>query len=157
MSPTASTKSKTGAGAGTDGDDGAAAPAKSKKKLMIIGAAVVLVAAGAWFFLFRSPADAAPAAPVPGVVTPLDSISVNLTDGHYLRLGIALQSTADAAEAPDGSKALDLAISTFTGQTVAGLADPKARDGLKHKLEEEVSEAYEKEVMGIYFTEFVTQ
>ena len=157
MSPTASPQSKAKAAAATDGGEAAAAPAKSKKKLIIIGVGVLLVAAAAWYFLLRTPAAAAEAPPEPGVVTPLDSISINLTEGHYLRLGIALQSTAESAEAPDGSKALDLAISTFTGQPVAVLADPKARDDLKHKLEAEVSEAYEKKVMGIYFTEFVTQ
>lgn len=159
MSPTATTQRGAKAPTAAEGGDAAQAPAKSKKKLIMIGAGVVLVAVAAWYFLLRSPApaDAAAPPPTPGIVTPLDPISINLTDGHYLRLGIALQATIDAEKAPDGSKALDLAISTFTGQTVAALADPKKRDEMKHELEAKISEAYEKEVMGIYFTGFVTQ
>ena len=103
-----STKEKTKADAeDTDGKGG-------KKKLILI-LAVVLVAAGAgaYFFLFAGSAKAS--APTPGAVVALDPVAVNLAGGGYLKVGVALQLTSGAAEAkPDGSKAIDLIISTFS-------------------------------------------
>ena len=158
-----SSTAKRGAGTrgGTSATDADGAPEKKgkKKKLLILGLPLVLLAAAAaWFFLLRG--DAAPAekpAPVAGAVAPLDPISINLAGGKYLRLGLALQATDKAYEAPEGSKALDLAISTFSGLDVAVLADLAQRDVIKAELEHKVVEAYHEEVMAIYFTEFVTQ
>jgi flagellar FliL protein len=91
-------------------------------------------------------------------VVPLESITVNLAGGHFLKIRIALQATADAAAAPDGSKALDLTISQFSNKSVAELSGTKARDLAKAKLKEKVIKAYEDHsVMDIYITEFVMQ
>ncbi|WP_339573458.1 flagellar basal body-associated FliL family protein [Pseudokineococcus basanitobsidens] len=139
------------------------APAKKSKKPLLLGAVVLLlvVAAAVWFFVLRAPADAEAAAEEPepekGEVVTLEPVSVNLADGSYLRLGLALQQTADAAHEADGSEALDLAITTFSGRTVEELAKPEVRDELKHQLLEQVEHAYHDEVMDLYFTEFVTQ
>lgn len=126
-----------------------------KKKLLLALAVVVLVAAAAWWFLLR-PGDAADAPPEPGEVVSMEPIQVNLTGGHYLKVGIALQLTADAHEA-DGSKALDATIALFSGQDVARLGDPAQRAELKEKLVETLQESYHGDVMEVYFTEFVTQ
>ena len=68
----------------------------SKKKVVIIAVAVLLVVGGgAWFFLLRGPS--APPKPQPGAVLKLDSINVNLADSHYLKLGLALQTTTKAS------------------------------------------------------------
>ncbi|MEJ5889895.1 flagellar basal body-associated FliL family protein [Pseudokineococcus marinus] len=142
----------------------AEAEAPKKKKLpLLIGGVVALVAvgAGAWFFVL-APGDAEAAAepepePEKGEVVPLEPVSINLANGSYLRLGLALQQTVEAAEAVDGSEALDLAIKTFSGRTTEELAKPEVRDQLKAELLGEVEEAYPDEVMEIYFTEFVTQ
>jgi len=141
--------------------DEAEVPAKKKKLPLLIGAVVLLVAvaAAAWFFVL-SPSDAEAAEepePEKGDVVALDPVSINLADGSYLRLGIALQQTADAEHEADGSEALDLAIKTFSGRTTEELDDLAHRDELKHELLVEVEEAYHDEVMDIYFTEFVTQ
>jgi flagellar protein FliL len=140
-------------------------PKKSKKKLMIIViAAVVLLGggAGAFFMLKGDKAEAKPA-PVKGIVTAIDeALTINLTDGHYLKLGFALQMTADAgAEAIDTSEALNLAIDEYTGKTVAELSTEKGRDTAKASLLAKIEEAYKEEekqmVMDIYYTSFVTQ
>ena len=94
--------------------------------------------------------------PQPGAVAPLDSIQVNLADGHYLRLGIALQLTTKAKEV-DGSKALDAAIELFSGKSIEELTDLKEREKLKKELVKELEHLYEDEVMGVYFTQFVMQ
>lgn len=138
--------------------DGAEAPKKSKKKLIIIIlAAVLLLGGGASGYFFVFAGDGTEPPPEPGVVVQLDAITVNLADGHFLKISIALQATADAHEEPDGSKALDLLISEFSNRSVAELSSNGARDEAKKSLKKKVEKAYHGEVMDIYFTEFVMQ
>lgn len=140
-------------------DKSAEAPADEKakggKKKLIVIVVVLLVAAAAGYWFFLKPGGE-PKAPEPGEVVTLEPIQVNLADGHYLRIGIALQLTAEAKEA-DGSKALDATIDLFSGVNQAELAKAGKREDLKHELEKTLDEDYEGEVMGVYFTEFVTQ
>ena len=147
---TASTKERPSA-------EAAEAPAKGGKKKLIVILLVVLLAAGgaAYFFLFSGSGKAA--APEPGLVVKLDPVAVNLAGGGYLKVGVALQLTADVAEnaEPDGSKATDLIISTFSGARPADVTG--ARDALKAALEQKIVEAYGGDVLGIYYTEYVTQ
>jgi flagellar FliL protein len=147
-----------------DEKDGAAeaAPKKSKKMLIIIIAAVVLLGGGGAGAFFMLRGGSAEAAPTKGVVTAIDdAVTVNLADGHYLKLKFSLQQTADASEAVDTSEALNLAIDEYTGRTVAELSTEKGRDQIKADLLAKLIKAYTvdgtKEVMDIYYTQFVTQ
>ena len=136
-----------------------------KKKLILILVVVLLAAAGAaYFFLFAGSGEAEAAAeePVPGEVLALDPIAVNLAGGGYLKIGVTLQFTEDAGGhegGPDGSKATDLIISTFSQAKPADVNG--AREALKESLEKKIVEAYTEDgtamVMGIYYTEYVTQ
>ncbi len=141
----------------------AEAPKKSKKMLIIIVAAVVLLGGGGGAFFMLKGSSKAEAAPKKGIVTAIDSaITINLTDGHYLKLGFSLQQTADSgATAVDTSEALNLAIDEYTGKTVAELSTEKGRDAAKAELLTQIVKAYTvdgtKDVMDIYFTSFVTQ
>ena len=126
-----------------------------KRKLLVLLVLVALAAGAVWWFMLR-PASAEPA-PEPGEVVALDPIQVNLADDHYLRIGIALQATADVKHEVEGSKALDATIELFTGQQQEDLARKPYRDKLKKQLEHALDEAYHGEVMGVYFTDFVTQ
>ena len=126
-----------------------------KAKLLVVVLVLALVGGGVWWFMLR-PASAEEA-PKPGPVMKLEAIQVNLTQGHYLRIGVALQATDEVTEELDGSKALDATIELFTGRDMVDLARESVRDRLKHKLEERLEKAYEGEVMGVYFTDFVTQ
>jgi flagellar FliL protein len=126
-----------------------------RKKLVVVVLVLALAGAAAWWYMLR-PASAKEA-PHPGAVVKLEAIQVNLTDGHYLRIGIALQATDKVKEELDGSKALDATIELFTGESQQQLARKPYRDGLKKKLEHRLEEAYEGEVMKVYFTDFVTQ
>ncbi len=127
-----------------------------KKKLFIIALVVLLVAgAGAYFLLF-SGGSAKAAAPTPGAVVRLDPVAVNLAGGGYLRVGVALQLTADAdAKAVDGAKATDLVISTFSQAAPADIVG--SRETLKKSLEKKIIKAYDGSVMGIYYTDYATQ
>jgi len=126
-----------------------------KKKLLIIVLVVVLAAgAAAYFLLFSGSAKAA--APTPGAVVRLDPVAVNLAGGGYLRIGVALQLTADAdAKTLDGAKATDLVISTFSQAAPADVVG--SREALKKSLEKKIDKAYDGEVMGIYYTDYATQ
>ena len=136
-----------------------------KKKLILILAVVVLAAAGAaYYFLFASSGEAAAEEPVAGEVLPLDPIAVNLAGGGYLKIGVTLQFTEEGSAGghgggPDGSKATDLIISTFSQAKPADVNG--ARDALKEALEQKIIEAYTEDghalVMAIYYTEYVTQ
>lgn len=141
------------------------APKKSKKMLMIIAAAVLVVlgggGAGAFFMLRGDSAEAV--APKKGIVTAAEStITVNLADGHYLKLGFALQQTEDSGtEAVDLSEAYQLAIDEYTGRTVAELSTAEGREKVKADLLAKLIKTYTEDdvqmVMDIYYTSFVTQ
>jgi flagellar FliL protein len=146
----------------------AEAPKKSKKMLMIIVIALVVLGgggAGAFFVLKGDAAEAKEPEPVKGAVAAMENaITINLADAHFLKLGFTLQLTADAGEeAPDLSEAIDLAIDQYTGMPIAELETEKGREKAKEELLEKIEEAYYEEeekkqiVMGIYFTQFVTQ
>lgn len=140
--------------------EGAEAPKKSKKMLIIIVLAVVLLGgggAGAYFMFFKSSGEEEVKTPEPGLVVALEPITINLEDGHFLKVSIALQATIDAHEEPDGSKALDILISQFSNKSVAELSTNEARDEMKKELVEKIKKAYHEEVYDVYFTEFVMQ
>ena len=134
------------------------APVKGgKKKLILILLVVLLAAAGAaYFFLFAG--SAAAEEPVAGDVVRLEPVAVNLAGGGYLKIGVALQLVEGGGHGqgpPDGAKASDLVISTFSQAQPADVTG--ARDALKAALEEKIIDAYHGDVMGIYYTEYVTQ
>lgn len=138
-------------------------PKKGKKKLLLVMLLVVLLGGGAAGYLVlgsggKASAAATKPAPEPGAVMTLDPIDINLAGGHFLKVGLALQLTKDAgAENPDGSKALDLAISQFSGADMTKLAKTVNRDKAKAELLGQLKKAYEDKVMDLYFTQFVMQ
>jgi flagellar protein FliL len=154
-----STKEKTEPEEGTEKSGG-------KKKLVLLLAVLIVAAAGAaYFFLFSGGDEAEAAAPEHGGYVALEPIAVNLAGGGYLKVGITLEITADAAggghggAAVDGAKAYDEIISTFSQAAPADVTG--ARDALKEALEEKIVDAYTEDgvpmVMHIYYTEYVTQ
>ncbi|NMR21062.1 flagellar basal body-associated FliL family protein [Cellulomonas fimi] len=139
-----------------------AKPTRSRKKLLLLlGVVVVLVAGAAAYVFLLAPDDGAAPPPEPppvaGEVLTVPSISVNLADGRYLRLGLGLQLTADVEEAPEPARALDLAIALFSGRSIQEISDPTIRAQLKTELAQLLAEAYEGEVMDVYLTDYVTQ
>lgn len=165
----------------------AAAPKKPNIKLIAGGGVVVLLAA----FMFlrgggsaETPAAAPVAGPaattgsaahpaagaVPeqhgGPVVSLPSITINLADGKFLRLGLALQlpeaagghsETAAADPKSFGARALDSAIEVMSTYASPDLSTAEGRAAAKEKLSEAVVNRYGGEVAGIYLTDFVMQ
>jgi flagellar protein FliL len=149
-----------------DEKEGAAeAPKKSKKMLMIIviAAVVLLGGGGGAFFMLKGDSAEAAKTPEKGSITAIkDALTINLADSHYLKLQFALQQTADAGtEEVDTSEAIELAIDAYTGKSIADLSTEKGRETVKEELLQKIVKAYTEDkkemVMGIYYTQFVTQ
>jgi flagellar basal body-associated protein FliL len=105
---------------------------------------------------------AAPAPSKANGVLEEDPVTVNLADGHYLKVGVAMQLQAgdvvtDAKDNGLGAKALDMAIAALSAKTMNQLSNEMIRTDLKHKLGYEVCKAYEGEITTVYFTNFVMQ
>ena len=139
------------------------APKGGKKKLLIIGlVAVLAIGAAAYFFVFSGGSAEAEPAPEAGSVLAVEPVAINLAGGSYLKLGFTLQYTVAFDEGgghggavQDGSKALDIAISQFSG---ASLTDVQTnREAMKAALQEAIVHEYHGDVYEIYYTEYVTQ
>lgn len=136
-----------------------------KLKLILMVLPTVLLVVALVYFMFLKPsgsaedAAAAEATPThtPGVVVPLDAITINLEGAHYLKLGLTLQASAEVAEAPSGAKALDAAIALYSGMPIDEISTAKGREKTKAELVEKITELYEQEVYDVYFTTFVYQ
>jgi flagellar protein FliL len=95
-------------------------------------------------------------------IAKLDDITLNLADGHFLKLGLALQLAprgvvTDYTTGGAAAKALDLAIQVFGRDTYAQLVQPAVREQAKEQLSKQVVTAYNGHVQGIYITDFVMQ
>lgn len=146
----------------TAAPEAAAEPAKKGKSKLLMILVLVLVVAGAAYWFVLKPKDAGAAAvpppPEKGEVVALDPIYINLAQGHFLKLGIALQATKSAdVKHMDGSEALDAAIDVFSGLEIEQLSETDVRAEHKAELVDRVVESYEDHVMDVYFTEFVMQ
>ena len=149
-------------------------PKRSRKQLLIM-AAVLLVLLVVGGFVGKG-LLAGPSAPVPdptkveGSVVTLDSITLNLADGRYLKLTLALQlseagspvagpagEAATPEPALDGAKALDAAIGVLGQRTYAELIAPGGRASAQKALSAQVRKRYPDDVLGVYFTEFLMQ
>lgn len=130
---------------------------KSKKKLIIILVVVLLTAGVGYKMTLGKSKVTGPVKPVKGAVLKLDSVSLNLSGGHFLKLGIALQETTKATAEFDGSQATDIAISEFSGMSMETLSIPAKREAAKKEYLEKLEKVYDGEVMDVYFTEFVMQ
>lgn len=150
-----------------DAEQADAAPPKGKRRKLVFLALFVLVGAGGAYFVLGSGGKSnAATKPQPGAVVSLDHLTVNLTDGHYLRVGLALQlekgkslSASGAASADptaDGARALDETIAVFGDRDMSQLMG-SGRDKLKAALLERLRKDYNGAVLDVYFTEFVMQ
>jgi flagellar FliL protein len=162
---------------------------KGKGKLIIIAVVVAALAAGAYVVGTKSAAPADSAAtdastttttiplfdgcveePEPGApehVVDLPQMSINLTDGHYLRVSVSLGICADVvfpidaesgkAEELRTAPALDIIVSTLSGMSMEVLSTSDGRAQAKDALKEQISAMYPAVVYEVFFLEFVMQ
>lgn len=160
-------KKQEGEGAATEGEG----KKKGGKKKLLIPLVVVAAGLGVGSKVMGGGGGAAAATgptttttAAPGPVEALEPITLNLADGHYLKVGLALQLLPDA-ELPDAAeeqkvawaKAFHLSIGVFGGRTYPDLVSPAGREQAKVDLEAALRVAYPELVESVYFTEFVLQ
>jgi flagellar FliL protein len=142
-------------------------------RLVIIAVVLMAVLAAGVYFFFLKPKPAPPADCTPETVgkasncmigdTPLalsDTVQVNLAGAHYLRIGLALQVNKSVSDPTTISPApaWDAAIDLFTGLPMDDVNTAKTREALKARLAQELMQIYpDNEVLGVLFTQFVTQ
>ena len=153
-----------------DSTDQAQAGKKKRPLLLIVVVAVVaaaLAGGGATVLLGGKGggknAKAHPAKKKPpalGEVVPIDATTLNLADGHYLKVGVALQlSKAGSAEeiGKDLAPAQDATISVLGNYTQAQLAARGGKERVKALLSKKIAALYDDKVLYVYFTDFVIQ
>ena len=116
---------------------------------------VVLVAA-------RTTLKAEGAAAEGPIVANEGSVTVNLYDGSYLKLGLAVQMAvgSDAKLVKEEgllAMATDKTISELAKHTIKELLQVKKRDEIKGDLSFDLCRETEAKILKIYFTEFVMQ
>jgi flagellar FliL protein len=154
---------KTTAGAAREsGDNPAEAKPKRKlgsllksKKVVMALVAVLVVGGGAYKFL--APKKVVP--PTGGEVVAMDATTLNLADGHYLKIAVAIQLVKGKGTATEfrSSEAAELTIDEFSNRTVASLSSNGARKKLTEELLAKVQKAYPGEVYDVFLTQFVMQ
>lgn len=96
-----------------------------------------------------------------GPIAKMEPISLNLADGHYLKvgLGVQLSEKGKVEEFDKGPIMLvkDLLIETAGGANMAELSTPEGREKLKDQLKERAHKLFGDEVVDFYFTDFVMQ
>lgn len=163
------------------------APARKRLDPRKAAAGAVLAVALLYFFLLKpgpnAPAPshaAAPAAAVPtetaesgyadeiphdGPVVALDPVTVNLADGRFLLIGVALQLQeaggghgGDEVEpASFGARAIDSLISVMSRSRSDELRADTGLVAVKEELARTIVARYGGEVLGVYLTDFVMQ
>ena len=99
--------------------------------------------------------------PEKGPVIELEAVNINLAEGHYLRIAVALGLSAEVElkepEEFDKAAASDVVLSTFSGMAMADLTAAPGRELAREHLLEALTPHYGDEVVHVYFTEFVMQ
>lgn len=147
-----------GEAAGTAGTEAAAKKKGSlfkSKKFLIILVVVLAVGGGAYKFLMPTKVSA----PVGGDVVPMDPMTLNLTDGHYLKIATAVQLVKGKATPANfsSSQAAELVIDQFSNRPADSLSSNAARKKLTSELLVNLKKAYPGEVYDVFLTQFVTQ
>ena len=155
-----------------------AAPAKSGGLLRTVVIVFLLIGIAGVGFVIGGRGGAAPAAPAAadgataeaekeaeaekkGPIVEMEAINVNLAEGHYLRIAVALGLSPEVklkeGEEFDKAAASDVVLGTFSGMLMADLTSAEGREKAREHLLTALEPHYGKEVVHVYFTEFVMQ
>ena len=137
-----------------------------KKKLVIIVVVLAVVGMAAKMTVLKKPAEESAGGTTTtlagGELVPVEAMSVNLADGHYLKIGVAIElvegeQAKEFEKSGETNKVRDLIISTASTRGVAELATPEGKAAFKEELDHGAAELYEESYHGIYLTDFVMQ
>lgn len=104
-------------------------------------------------------------------IVDLPSMSVNLAEGHYLRIAVALGLCTGVGESSGGghgaeesdapaiatAPAQDIVLEALSGASMEELATEEGRAEAKESLTEHIRDAYPGTVAEVFFVEFVMQ
>ncbi len=158
----------------SDGESQAADGKKKKGKVKVIVPAVVvlLAVAGAGYKLGPGKAPALPPGATtttttedpndpPGQIATMDDINVNLADGKYLRVGVAIELGAGVTATDFTTTSLpklnDLVIQVFQGQSMQVLETPQGRDAAMATLKQDALNLFKTDYRDLFLTDFVMQ
>jgi len=154
-------------------------PKKGVKRLLPAAVICIVMLGGGYFLGGKMSGAAAPPVaeasaeaevepeekPELGHLETLDALNVNLADGHFLRVAVALEigeheggdgHGKDEAEFPT-APAADIVLTTFSGRSMPELATHEGREAARQELFTAVEEKYGDKIVSLYFTEFVMQ
>ena len=155
-----------------------AAPVKSGGLLRTVVIVFLLIGIAGVGFVMGGRGGAAPAAPAAadgataeaekeaeaekkGPIVEMEAINVNLAEGHYLRIAVALGLSPEVklkeGEEFDKAAASDVVLGTFSGMLMADLTSAEGREKAREHLLTALEPHYGNEVVHVYFTEFVMQ
>ncbi len=151
--------------------DAAPAPPPPRKRSNLVPAIVLAVGLlGAGFMISSAnkgakaaePAEAVEEEVLPGEIVQLDAMTLNLSDGRYLRLGLAVELVegvpgAEWVEHGESSKYMDLIIDRVGEWSGEQVTAEGGRDELKELLREGGEELFAGEFSEVYVTEFIVQ
>ena len=98
-----------------------------------------------------------------GPVLDLDSKTLNLSGGHFLKIGLAVQlpvkSVPDDVGKTENWGALtgQIVLNKFAGASMDDILPKKEREQIRHEIGNEVCVESEGKATTVYFTEFVAQ
>jgi flagellar protein FliL len=150
------------------------APAKGKRSMLIPAVVIALAVlgggamAGGFIGGGVSGADEAvadgEAAPTPtptptalGVLVELDPVTLNLAEGRFLKLAVAVELAPGVVEPPPTAPIYDEVIEVFGPMTFDQLSQAPVRSDTKTQLLDRLSTTYGEDIVGVYYTEFVMQ
>jgi flagellar FliL protein len=139
-----------------------------KKRSNLVPAIVVAVGLIVAAFLMKpapAPAEEKEAEEVeiiPGEMATIEPITLNLSDGHYLRLGVGVElvegvPAGEFLEGGHAAKFKDLMIAEVGDLTVDQVTTSEGREALKETLRGGAHHLFEEEFSELYFTEAVVQ
>ncbi|MGH9107409.1 MAG: flagellar basal body-associated FliL family protein [Acidimicrobiales bacterium] len=146
-------------------EDGAKKP-RGKRKLLVIVLLVVVVAVGGFGYMTMSkhPASASdkggPTTTAGGPITEEASLTVNLSDSHYLQFTVAIQTVpgkSDKVLTKDQPIVLDILNSRAEAMTETELLAPQGPARLKAAIVASLNHEWPGLVQAIYFEQFVMQ
>lgn len=148
----------------SENEEPADGPGKGKKKLLLIVLPLVLaLGGGGYFFMSRSaasPAETTVPEPIEGEVLVIETMTVNLPEDHYAKVGFALVLSAEAVA--DEVKAhlplmQDAALEILTGFDADELHSHEGMERLKTELTEHATAEFEGQVLRVVLTELLVQ
>jgi len=144
-----------------EGENGGGKKKSKKMKLAVLVLVLLLAIVGAKETVLKKKPVAAKAGaaakPVPGPMIPLTEQTLNLTDGHFLRVIVVIVTTKGTSATLDVTEGNQAVIDQFSNQTETALTGLANRNKARKQLVARLEKLYPKKIEDVTFNEFVMQ